>query len=74
MIFAQWRCFSFLKISKLVKIIINICFITNTYYIYVNVGVIGPRMHIYIYIGPGVQFEDMNSLRKGKHLPKNLCW
>jgi len=28
-------------------------------------------MHIYIYIGPGAQSKDINSLRTGKHLPNN---
>ena len=37
------------------------------------VGMVGPGMHIYIYVGPGAQFEDMTSPRMVKHLPKNLC-
>ena len=50
--------------------------INNIYIIYIGVVVISPGMHIYIYIyiGLGAQSEDMNSLRTGKHLPKNLCW
>ena len=38
------------------------------------IGVIGSRVHIYVYIGPGAQSEDMNSPRMGKHLPRNPCW
>ena len=36
-----------------------------------NVGVIGPRIHIYVYIGPRAQSEDINGPRTDKHLPKN---
>ena len=49
--------------------------INNIYIIYIGVAVISPGMHIYIYIYIyWAQSEEMNSLRTGKHLPKNSCW
>ena len=35
-------------------------------------GMKGQGAHIYVYIGPGAQSEDIKQMRKGKHFQKGL--